>query len=307
MVAGSALDAIGETPLIELANLQPSGGARVFAKWEGANPTGSMKDRMALAMIRGAEYDGDLEPGQPVIEFTAGSTGSSLALVCGVKRYPLTLITADCFAEEKIRTMEALGADVEVLVTPEGKHHPGLFDEWKERVEERIPELGAFFTDQFNNPHHPTGYHDLGNEIVEDCPEISDFVVGVGTGGLAMGTTSGITEQREDVKVTVVEPTESPFITEGEAGQHGVEGVALGFRPPFLKEEYYDDAVAIPEAAAHEYARRLAREDGVFAGKSTGMNVAAAVEIAQKRNPDDNVVTVAVDTGLKYLHGDLFR
>lgn len=307
MQAQSALEAVGDTPLIELASVRPEGGARIFAKWEGGNPTGSMKDRMALAMIRGAEADGDLDPGQHVIEFTGGSTGSSLAFVCGVEGYPLTLLTADCFAEEKIRTMQALGADVEILETPEGKVHPGLFEEWQERVQELIPELDAFFTDQFNNEHHLEGYRPLGREIVADCPAISDFVMGVGSGGGAMGTAAGIRDERDDVTVTVVEPSESPFLTEGETGSHSIEGVALGIQPPYLEEEGYDDAVAVPERTAHRFARRIAREDGIFAGTSTGMNVAAAVEVARERDPNDAVVTIAVDTGLKYLHGDLYR
>lgn len=307
MAYPTALEAIGDTPLIDLPSIRPEGGARVLAKWEGANPTGSMKDRMALAMIEGAEADGDLEPGQHVLEFTGGSTGSSLALVCGVKGYPITLLTADCFAEEKIRTMQALGAEVEILETPEGKVHPGLIDEWRSRVEELQPELNAYFTDQFNNEHHPTGYRTLGREIADACPDLTDFVMGVGTGGGAMGTAVGIREQRDGVTVSVVEPAESPALTEGESGSHEIEGVALGFRPPFLEAEAYDEAIAIPEERARRTARKLAEEDGLFAGTSTGMNVAAAVDVARDREPDDAVVTIAVDSGLKYLHGDLYR
>lgn len=307
MIAGSSIDAIGNTPLVELERVRPEGGARIFAKWEGANPTGSMKDRMALAMIRGAEEDGDLHAGQHVVEFTGGSTGSSLALICAVEDYPLTLLTADCFAEEKIRTMEALGADVEVLETPNGKVHPGLFDQFQHRIDELAPSLNAFFTDQFNNEHHPKGYHRLGSEIVVDCPSISDFVMGVGTGGCAVGTTAGIRAEGRDVAVTLVEPAESPFLTEGEAGSHTIEGVAPGFRPPFLGANSYDEAIAVPERTARQYARDVAKNEGVFAGTSTGMNVAAAVEVARSRNSGDAVVTVAVDTGLKYLHGSLYR
>lgn len=303
----SALEAVGNTPLVELASVRPEGGARIFAKWEGANPTGSMKDRMAQAMIRGAEADGDLEAGQHVVEFTGGSTGSSLALVCGIKGYPLTLLSADCFAEEKIRTMQALGAEVEVFETPEGKVHPGLFAEFEERVHQLVGELDAFFTDQFHNEYHPEGYRSLGTEIVADCPDITDFVMSVGTGGSAMGTAAGIRDDRSDVTVTVVEPSESPFLTEGEVGSHSVEGVAIGLQPPYLEDGRYDDAKAIPEERAKRLARQIARNDGLFAGTSTGMNVAAAVEVARERDATDAVVTIAVDTGLKYLHGDLYR
>lgn len=307
MIARSSIDAIGDTPLVELKSVRPEDGARVFAKWEGANPTGSMKDRMALAMIRGAEEDGALHAGRDVIEFTGGSTGSSLALICAVKNYPLTLLTADCFAEEKIRTMEALGADVEVLETPDGKAHLGRFDQFHQRLDELAPSLDAYFTDQFNNEHHPEGYHRLGSEIVADCPSISDFVMGVGTGGCAVGTTAGIRADGGDVAITLVEPAESPHLTEGEAGPHSIEGVAPGFRPPFLEANSYDEDIAVPERTARQYAREIAQNDGLFAGTSTGMNVAAAVEVARKRHRREAVVTVAVDTGLKYLHGDLYR
>ena len=203
--------------------------------------------------------------------------------------------------------MQALGADVEVFETPEGKVHPGLFDEWTERVHELVAELDAFFTDQFNNEHHPEGYRPLGEEIVADRPDVSDFVMGVGTGGGAMGTTAGILDERDDVTVTVVEPAESPYFTEGEVGSHSIEGVALGIQPPFLEDGQYDDVRAIPEEVAYRYARQIARKDGLFAGMSTGMNVAAAVEVARERSPTDVVVTIAVDSGLKYLHGDLYR
>lgn len=307
MEPGTTLEAIGDTPLVDLPSVRPEGGARVLAKWEGGNPTGSMKDRMALAMIRGAEVDGDLSRGQHVLEFTGGSTGSSLAFVCAVEGYPITLLTADCFAQEKIDTMRAFGADVEVIETPEGKVHPGLIDDWRARVEELQPKLDAYFTDQFNNPHHPEGYRPMGREITEACPDITDFVMGVGTGGGAMGTAAGIRAERDDVTLTVVEPAESAVLTGGESGSHNIEGVALGFRPPFLDEDAYDEALAVPEAEARRNARHIARADGLFAGTSTGMNVAAAAEVARQRTPDDAVVTVAVDTGLKYLHGDLHR
>ncbi len=307
MPGESGLGAIGDTPLLELPSIRPEGGARILAKWEGANPTGSMKDRMALAMIRGAEADGDLEAGQHVVEYTGGSTGSALAMVCAVEDYPLTLLTADCFAREKIRTMRALGADLEILETPAGKIYPGLFDRFEDRIDELADDLDAYYTDQFNNPHHLEGYHPLGREITRDCPDVSDLVMGVGTGGGAMGTAAGIRETVPDVHVTVVEPAESPYLTEGEAGSHEIEGVALGVDPPYLAEEGYDEAMAVPEAEAKAMARRLARDEGVFGGASTGLNVAAAVDVARDRSPDATVVTVACDTGLKYLHDDLHR
>ncbi|WP_435156982.1 PLP-dependent cysteine synthase family protein [Haladaptatus sp. DFWS20] len=305
--AQSALGAIGNTPLIELTSARPDGGARVFAKWEGANPTGSMKDRMALAAIENAEQDGDLEPGQRVVELTGGSTGASLAFVCTVKEHPISLVSADCFAEEKIRTMRALGADVAVMETPEGKIYPGIIDDMEILVEEIIEETGAYYHDQFNNPHLPEGYVGLGEEILADCPEVTDFVMGVGTGACSMGTARVLRDGTSDVAVTLVEPDESAVLSRGESGAHNVEGMAVGFEPPHLESRLYDDVVAIPEAEGRRIARHAAAEEGLFAGTSTGLNIAAATLVAANRPADAAVVTIAVDTGLKYLQGDLYR
>jgi cysteine synthase A len=307
MHAQSALEAIGDTPLIELASVRPEGGARVLAKWEGGNPTGSMKDRMALSAIEHAERDGDLAPGQRVVELTGGSTGASLAFVCGLKGYPISLVTADCFAEEKIQMMRALGADVEVMETPDGKVYPGLVADLQVVVDEIIEETGAYYHDQFNNPHDPLGYTGLGEEVLADCPGMTDFVMAVGTGACSMGTARVLRTDSRDVHVTLVEPDESATLSRGETGSHNVEGIAVGFEPPHLEDDLYDDVVAIPEAEGRRVARRIAAEEGLVAGTSTGLNIAAATRVAAQRPPDAAVVTVAVDTGLKYLQGDLYR
>jgi len=301
----STLDAVGSTPLVELDALRPPDGARVLAKWEGANPTGSMKDRMAVAIVHGARERGDLAPGQRVAEFTGGSTGSSLAMVCAALDHPATLVTADCYATEKIRTMEAFGADVEVLETPEGSVYPGLVEDWRERITAVVAETGAYWTNQLDNADALDGYAGLGEEILADAPGVTDFVMGVGTGGCAMGTARALRAER-DVRVTLLEPAESPYLTASEGGDHDVEGLAVVEDPPLLDESLYDDVRAVPEADARETARRLAAEAGLFAGTSTGINVAAAVAIAAERDPEDVVATVACDTGLKYLDGDLF-
>jgi cysteine synthase len=307
MQAQSVLGAIGDTPLIELASVRPEGGARVFAKWEGANPTGIIKDRMALSAIESAEQDGNLEPGQRVVEFTRGSTGASLAFVCTVKDHPISLVSADCFAEEKIQMMRALGADVTVMETPEGKIYPGLIDDMGVLVEEIVEESGAYYHDQFNNLHDPAGYASLGEEIVADCSEITDFVMGVGTGACSMGTARVLRDGSRDVDVTLVEPDESAALSWGESGSHNVEGMAVGFEPLHLEEHLYDDVVAIPEAEGWRVAQRAAADEGLFARTSTGLNIAAATQVAANRPTDAAVVTIAVDTGLKYLDGDLFR
>ncbi len=306
MATLSMLAAIGTTPLIELDTIRPADGARIMVKWEGANPTGSMKDRMAVAIIRSARERGDLLPGQRVVEYTGGSTGSSLAMVCAALDHPATLITADCFATEKIRTMRAFGADVEVLNTPNGQVHPGLIDDWQARLDEVVEETGAYWTDQLNNAAALDGYAALGEELLSDAPDITDFAMGVGTGGCAMGTARALRAER-DVRVTLLEPAESPYLSGNEGGDHAVEGLAVVEEPPLLDNELYDEVRPIPEADARAMARRLAAEEGLFAGTSTGLNLAAAVEIADERDPDDIVITVACDTGLKYLDDDLFK
>lgn len=303
--AVSTLEAVGTTPLVELEDVRPSGGARILAKWEGANPTGSMKDRMAVAIIRGARERGDLRPGQRVAEYTGGSTGTSLAMVCTALDHPATLLTADCFATEKIRTMRAFGADVEVLETPAGQIHPGLIDEWQERLDAVVEETGAYWTDQFHNADALDGYAALGEEILTDAPGVTDFVMGVGTGGCAMGTARALRVER-DVRVTLLEPAESPILSADKRGDHNVEGLAVVEQPPLLDDDLYDEIRTVSEAEGRAMAGRLATEEGLFSGISTGLNVAAAVEVAADCGPEDIVTTVACDTGLKYLDGDLF-
>lgn len=307
MRTDSIFEAIGDTPLVELTELSPRDGARVFVKVEGENPTGSMKDRMALAMIERAEQEGLLSQGQRVVENTSGSTGSSLAMVCSVKGYPISLVSADCYAAEKLATMRALGADLEVLETPDGEVYPDLSEEMQARSSEIRAETGAYYTNQLENEHQLDGYRTLGEEILRDCPEITDFVACVGSGGLAMGASSAFRDQDTDVHVTLVEPTESPVLSDGKTGEHGIEGVAGNEPVPLLDAALYDEILATPEARAQRYARRLATEEGIFAGASAGLNVASAVSVAENRSSDAAVVTVACDTGLKYLQGSLYR
>ena len=303
----SILSAIGDTPLVELGRLRPSGGARLLLKLEGGNPTGSMKDRMALAMVEGARREGRLAPGHPVVELTGGSTGASLAIACGALGHPLTIVTNDAVAREKIDMTRALGAKVEVIRTPEGKVHPGLVPQMRARVEEIVKESGAFWTDQFNNKHQLDGYAPLAREVLRDCPEVTHFVQIVGTAGSSMGVSRALRAAKPGVRVTLVEPASSPWLSEGRGGTHGVEGTAGVPRPPLLDPALYDDVLAVDEQEGRDMARRLAREEGVFAGTSTGLNVVAALRVAAALPPEAAVVTLAVDTGLKYLAGDLYR
>jgi cysteine synthase len=303
----TVLDAIGNTPLFELRKLRPAGGARVLVKYEGSNPTGSMKDRMALAMVRGGRRDGTLAPGQRVVELTGGSTGTSLALVCSALGHPLTLVTSDAVAREKTDMSRALGAEVEVLKTPEGKVHPGLVPEMRTRVEAIIKATGAFWTDQFNNRHQFEGYAPMAAEILREAPAVTHFVHIVGTGGSSMGVAKALRAAKPGVRVTLIEPASSPWLSEGRGGTHGVEGTAGVLLPPLLDRALYDGVVAIDEKEGRAMAQRLAREEGVFAGTSTGLNVVAACRLAATLPSAAAVVTIAVDTGLKYLAGDLYR
>ncbi len=301
------LRSVGNTPLVELQSLRPAGGARIVVKIEGGNPTGSMKDRMALAMVEGARREGRLAPGHPVVELTGGSTGSSLALVCSALGHPLSIVTNDAVAREKIDMTRALGAAVEVIRTPEGKVHPGLVPEMRKCVEAIVKATGAIWTDQFNNQHQLDAYAPLAAEVLRECPDVSHFVQIVGTGGSSMGISRALRAARPGVRVTLVEPASSPWLSEGRGGSHGVEGTAGVPKPPLLDRALYDDVHAVDEAEGRAMARQLAREEGIFAGTSTGLNVVAARRVAAALPPEAVVLTIAVDTGLKYLVGDLFR
>jgi cysteine synthase A len=302
----SVLAAIGRTPVVRLRRVVPANCADVFVKLEYFSPTGSYKDRMALAMIEGAEKRGALKPGMRVIEFTGGSTGSSLAMVCAIKGYAFAPLSSDAFAREKIETMRAFGADVEMVPSDGGSVTPALFDRFRARIQTLQAEPGTFYTDQFNNSDALTGYAQIGVELLEQLPQLDVFCGVVGTAGMLVGVSRALRAGGSRARIIALEPKSSPALTEGRGGPHRVEGTATGRVPPHLKREDYDEARAIDEAEARAIARRLAREEGVFAGTSTGLNVAAALRLAAELGPGRRVATVAVDTGLKYLAGDLF-
>lgn len=303
----NTLGAIGGTPLVSLPSVSPGEGATVAVKWEGANPTGSLKDRMALAMIEQARESGKLQPGEPVVEFTGGSTGSSLAFVCAVLGHPFHVVTADCVAEEKIASMRALGAQVELLETPDGTAYDGLSEDLREEAERVKAEHGAYFTDQFNNPDQLPGYRALAHEILDERPAVEEFVMIVGSGGCAMGTAQALRDRGAETTVSLVEPTQSPVLTEGTTGSHNVQGTAIVGSPPLVDEALYDDVYTIPAEEGVECVREIARDEGLLVGTSTGMNVAAAQEIAAQRDTGETVVTIACDTGLKYLSSGLYE
>jgi cysteine synthase len=301
------IEAIGGTPVVRLERLAGEADAEVWVKLEAANPTGSYKDRMALAMIEAAERDGRLRPGQPVVEYTGGSTGSSLAFVCAVKGYPLKLVTSDAFAPAKLRTMQAFGAILTIIPSENGQITPDLLPSMGREAKRIADEEGAFWTDQFNNHELPTGYRKIGEELLSqiDGP-IDAFCAAVGTAGMLVGTAQALREARPETRIVALEPASAPLISEGRKGTHHVEGVGVGFLPPALTADTYDEARAIDETEARAMVKRLAREEGVFAGTSTGLNVVGAIQVGRQLGPGHIVVTIAVDSGLKYLTTDLF-
>jgi cysteine synthase A len=303
----STLDAIGNTPLVKLSKVVAPESADVYVKLEYYNPTGSYKDRMALAMIEEAEKRGELRPGMTVVEFTGGSTGSSLAFVCAVKGYALKIVSSDAFAQEKLRTMRAFGADLTIVPSVEGKISPDLIPRMREVAREIATQPDHFWTNQFVNEDAKTGYAGIGREIVEQLDGKLDlFCGGVGTGGMLVGVAGELRKAVPGVRIVALEPATSPAISLGKLGAHRVEGIGTGAVPPMLQAGTYDQALAIDEGEARTMALRLAREEGIFAGTSSGLNTTAALQLARELGPGHTVVTVAVDSGMKYLAGDLF-
>jgi cysteine synthase len=300
------LGAIGSTPIVRLQRLAGPGTAEVWVKLESANPTGSYKDRMALAMIEGAERDGRLQPGQTVVEYTGGSTGSSLAYVCALKGYPLRIVTSDAFAHEKLRTMEAFGARLDVIPSPEGIT-PGLIPAMIERSREIVRETGGFATDQFHNRDMLDGYAALGVELLEQLDGRIDAFCGyIGTAGCFVGVTRVLRRSLPELLRVGIEPAESPVLSGGEPGTHRIEGGGAGFRPPLLEDDDLDEVQAVSTADAFAMARRAAVEEGLWSGPSTGANLTVALDLARRLGSDRRVATTLVDSGLKYLGGDLY-
>ena len=292
---------------MRLRAVMPQGAADVLVKLEFYNPTGSYKDRMALAMIEGAEKRGALRPGMRVVEFTGGSTGSSLAMVCAVKGYTLVLLSSDAFADEKLRTMRALGAELRIVPSEGGKVTPSLFERFRKEIAVLAAEPDTFWTDQFNNADALDGYAGIGRELLEQTDgRIDAFCGSVGTGGMLSGVVRALREGGSRARIIALEPASSPAMTEGRAGPHHVEGIATGRIPPHMASKPYDEARAIPEEDARALAQRLAREEGLLIGTSSALNIKAAIDLARELGTGKVVTTVAVDTGLKYLAGDLF-
>ncbi len=307
-VTGGVLDAIGNTPIIELCEIVPAGSARILAKLESANPTGSMKDRMARAVIDAAEGDGRLPPGGTVVEYTAGTTGISLALVCAAKQHPLEVIFSDAFSDEKRVTMQAFGARVTDVKSDNRKITGALIKEMIRTAGEMSRRPGHWWCDQLNNQDAVAGYVPLGEEIWNDTGgRIDAFVHAVSTAHSLHGVTQALWERNPNIEVVAVEPSESAVLSGRPTGSHRIEGIGIGFVPPLWNRQLVNGIETVATEEAKAMARRLARSEGVFAGTSTGANVVAALRVAQRLGKGTTVVTIIVDSGLRYLSTDVHR
>jgi cysteine synthase A len=303
------MELIGNTPLVKLRNLGGGDSADVYVKFEGANPTGSMKDRMAMSMIKGAERRGDLRPGGRVVEYTGGSTGSSLAMVCATRGYKAHFVSSNGFSEEKIQTMRAYGASVELIHAENGILTAKVIDRMIARTKDLIDEPGTFWPDQVNNLDNKRGYHAMGHEIIDVLgSEIDEFVMAVGGGGCISGNSEVLKKAIPDIRVVAVEPYFVRNISGGDtSGAHQLEGIGLSFVPSILRQDLIDDIIPVTDEDAYATANALAHKEGILGGVTSGANVWAALQRARKLGRGKKVVTVIVDTGLRYLGGDLYR
>jgi cysteine synthase len=301
------LDAIGNTSMVRLRRVVPPGCARIFVKLEWENPTGSMKDRMARSVISRAEADGRLRPGGTVVEYTGGSTGASLALVCAAKGYRIRIVSSDAFSQEKLDQMAALGAQLTLVQSEGGKTTKKLILDMIDRARELAREPNTYWTDQLNNADSIAGYHRLGEEIWSQTGGgVDAFVHSVGTAASIRGVAAVLSRHKPGVRIVAVEPAESSVLLGGAPGPHKIEGIGVGFVPPLWEHAVVDEILPIPTEEAKEMARRLAREEGIFAGTSSGANVLAALRVAERLGPDATVVTLMADSGLKYLGTDVY-
>lgn len=304
----SILDRIGNTPLIELNRIRPDGCARLLLKIEAENPTGSMKDRMALAMIEAAERDGRLQPGGRVVEYTGGSTGVSLAMICAVKGYPLSIVTSDAFSREKRSHMAAFGAELTVIESRDGGMDAALTRDMIEAARKITERTGGFWTDQLKNADQLSAYHRMGDEIwTQTGGRIDAFVQSTGTAASARGNAEALKRHDARVLTVAVEPSESAVLSGGPSGVHKIEGVGAGFVVPLWEPTVIDRIETVSTETAMETARDLARREGIFAGTSTGGNLAVAIKLGRELGPEATVATVMCDSGVKYLSTALYK
>jgi len=302
------LQAIGNTSLVRLSKVVPPNCAQVFAKLEWENPTGSMKDRMAQALISRPEADGRLKPGYTIVEGTGGSTGASLAMICAVKGYRIKIVTSDAFSREKRDQMQAFGAELTLVPSDGGRTTKKLILEMVETARAISKEPKTYWTDQLHNPDGIAGYYPLGEEIWNQTGgRVDAFIHSVGTGASSRGVATVLKGYRSAITVAIVEPGESTVLAGGQPAPHNIEGVGIGYTPPLWEPSLVDELAAVKSDAAKEMARRLAREEGLFGGTSSGANVTAAIEIGLRLGPRATVVTLMPDSGLKYVGTDVYR
>lgn len=303
------MTAVGNTPLIKLERMVEPDWAEVFVKYEGGNPTGSMKDRMALSMIEGAEKRGDLKPGGKIVEYTGGSTGGSLAMVCANKGYKAMFVTSDAFAEEKLQTMRAFGAELEIYPSDHRKITAKLISDLVARARELSKAPHIFWTDQFNNIDNRNAYHTMAQEIISVLGKnIDEFIMGVGTGGCFSGNAEWLKQEIPAIRCIPIEPLHVRALSGGDiSGSHKLEGIGSGFIPAICRMDLADEIIAVSNEDAMETVRRLAKEEGIFGGITSGANVWSAIQRAKKIGKGKKIVTVVADSGLKYLQGELYR
>lgn len=303
----STLELIGNTPLLELRNIVPKNHARILIKVEAANPTGSMKDRMALAMIEAAEKDGRLNKDGRVVEYTGGSTGVSLSFICSVKGYPIDIVSSDAFSSEKLNHMAALGANLTIIKSNAGGMDEALTRNMIEAARKIQLDKGGYWTDQLSNEDQLISYRIMGEEIWHQSGgKVDAFIQGVGTGGSLRGNSETLINHNPNIHIVAVEPSESPVLSGGIESSHKIEGIGAGFIVPLWKPEIVTNIEKISTEDSMAMARRLAKEEGLFAGTSTGSNLIAALKKAKELGPNATVVTIMVDTGMKYLSTDLY-
>jgi cysteine synthase len=300
---------IGNTPLIKLERLSEKGCAEIYVKYEGANPTGSMKDRMALSMIEGAEKRGQLKAGGRVVDYTGGSTGSSLAMVCATKGYHAHFVSSDAFAQEKLQTMRVFGATLDIFPSDNGKITASLIDSMVAKAKELSKEPDTFWTDQFNNVDNRNAYHNMAREVIAVLGNsIDEFIMGVGTGGCFSGNAEIFKKEIPGIKCIAIEPFHVRALSGGEkTGSHRLEGIGAGFVPGICRLDLADEIIAVKDEDAYDIARKLARMEGIFGGTTAGANVWTAIQRARKIGAGKKIVTVVPDSGLKYLNGDLYK
>ncbi|HWR13987.1 MAG TPA: cysteine synthase family protein [Terriglobales bacterium] len=300
--------AIGNTALVKLQKIIPSNGAEIFVKLELQNPTGSMKDRMALGLISKAEEDGRLKPGDTLIEYTGGTTGASLAMVCAAKGYKIHVVSSRAFSQEKLDQMVALGAKLTLVPYDGGGITKQLILQMIEEARRLSREPHTYWADQLNNADSIAGYHALGEEIWEQAGgRVDAFIQSVGTAASLRGVATVLKRHNPKVKIIAVEPGESNVLSGGKPGAHDIEGIGIGYKPPLWDDSIVDEVLSVNTEDAKEMARELARKEGIFAGTSSGGNVQAALRVAEKLGPQARIVTLMIDSGLKYVSTDLYR